>query len=81
MGLQQRHAEFLSHVVAPRFTPQAAEQWINLRERNEAGPLGIGDQDQAIQPLHFLKQVLDRGQQRRKGKSQSGFDSLCFLLI
>ena len=81
MGLEQRHAELLSHVVSPWFVAQAAQQWIDLRKRNETGALGIGDQDQTIQPLHFLKQVLDRGQQRRKGKSQSRFDSLSFLLI
>ena len=50
---------------------QATQQWIHLRKGDETGAVGVGDQDQAIQPLHFLKQLFNTGQQLRQRKRQN----------
>ena len=59
---------------------QATQQRIHLREGNETGAVGVGDQDQTIQPLHFLKQLFDAGEQLRQRKRQSGTFLLTFSL-
>ena len=72
MAIQQGHAELFSHLRSLGALAQATQQRIHLREGNEAGAFGVGDQNQTIQPLHFLKQLFDAGQQLRQRKRQSG---------
>ena len=72
MTLQQGHAELFSHLRPLGALAQATQQGIHLREGNETGAVGVGDQDQTIQPLHFLKQLFDAGQQLRQRKRQTG---------
>ena len=72
MAIQQGHAELFSDLWALGALAQATQQWIHLREGNETGAIGLGDQDQAIQPLHFLKQLFNARQQLRQRKRQTG---------
>ena len=72
MAIQQGHAQLFSDLRALGALAQATQQWIHLREGDETGAVGVGDQDQAIQPLHFLKQLFNAGQQLRQRKRQSG---------
>ena len=53
MAIQQGHAQLFSDLRALGALAQATQQWIHLRERDETGAVGVGDQDQAIQPLHL----------------------------
>jgi hypothetical protein len=72
MAIQQGHAQLFSDLRALGALAQATQQWIHLREGDETGAVGVGDQDQAIQPLHFLKQLFNAGQQLRQRKRQTG---------
>ena len=72
MAIQQGHAQLFSDLRALGALAQATQQRIHLREGDETGAVGVGDQDQAIQPLHFLKQLFNAGQQLRQRKRQSG---------
>ena len=72
VAIEQRHAKFFSHFRALGALAQATQQRIHLREGDKAGPVGISDQDQPIQPLHLLKQLFDAGQQLRQRKRQTG---------
>ncbi len=72
MAIQQGHAELFSHLRPLGALAQATQQRIHLREGNETGAVGVGDQDQTIQPLHFLKQLFNAGQQLRQRKRQTG---------
>ena len=80
MAIQQGHAELFSDLWPLWALAQATQQWIHLRERDETGSVGVGDQDQTIQPLHFLKQLFDAGQQLRQRKRQTGTSPLNDLL-
>ena len=72
MAIQQGHAELFSDLWPLGALAQATQKWIHLREGDETGAVGVGDQDQTIQPLHFLKQLFDAGQQLRQRKRQTG---------
>lgn len=72
MGLQQRHTELFSHLSPPGALAQPSQQGVDLGERHKTGSLGVGHQDQAIEPLHVLQQILNVGQQIRERKSQEG---------
>ena len=78
MAIQQGHAELFSHLRSLGALTQATQQRIHLREGDETGAVGVGDQDQAIQPLHFLKQLFNAGQQLRQRKRQTGTSPLTF---
>ena len=78
MAIEQGHAELFSHLGPLGALAQATQQRIHLREGNETGTVGVGDQDQTIQPLHFLKQLFNAGQQLRQRKRQTGTPSLTF---
>ena len=71
MGLQQRHAELFSDLRTPWTRAQTAKDRIHLRERNEGGLLRVGDQNHPVQPLDFIQQVLNGGQQRRQRKGHA----------
>ena len=47
MAIQQGHAELFSHLRSFGALAQATQQWIHLREGDETGAVGVGDQDQA----------------------------------
>ena len=70
MGLQQRHTELFGHLSPPGSLAQPSQQGVDLGERHKTGSLGVGHQDQAIEPLHVLQQILNVGQQIRERKSQ-----------
>ena len=70
MGLKKRHAELLGHFQPLGALTEPTQQGVHLGERHERGPLGIRDQDQAVQPLHLLEQLLNRGEQSGEGKHQ-----------
>ena len=78
MGLQQRHTELFGHLSPAGALAQAAQQGVDLRERHKTGSLGVGHQDQAIEPLHVLQQILNVGQQIRERKSQEGSSIFIF---
>ena len=70
VGVQQRHTKLFSHLSSLGSLPQTSQQRVDLRKRNKTGSLGVGNQDQAIEPLHVLQQILNVGQQIRERKSQ-----------
>ena len=70
MGVQQRHTKLFSHLSSLGSLAQTSQQRVDLRKRNKTGSLGVGHQDQAIEPLHVLQQILNVGQQIRERKSQ-----------
>ena len=61
MGIQQGHAEFFSHLLALGTLTQTSQQRIHLREGDKTSAIGVGDQDQTIKPLDFMKQLFDPG--------------------
>ena len=71
VAIEQGHAKFFGHLRALWAMSQATQQRIHLREGDKTGAIGVGDQDQTIQPLHFLKQLFDAGEQLRQRKHQS----------
>ena len=46
MAIKQGHAELFSHLRTLGALAQATQQRIHLREGNETGAVGVGDQDQ-----------------------------------
>jgi len=78
VGLQQRHTKLFSHLSSLGSLAQTSQQGVDLRKRNKTGSLGVGHQDQAIEPLHVLQQILNVGQQIRERKSQEGSSFFIF---
>ena len=75
VGVQQRLTELFGHLSPLGALAQASQQRVDLRKRNKTGSLGIGHQDQPIEPLHVLQQILNVGQQiwERKSQEESSF--------
>jgi hypothetical protein len=78
VGVQQRHTKLFSHLSSLGSLAQTSQQRVDLRKRNKTGSLGVGHQDQAIEPLHVLQQILNVGQQIRERKSQEGSSFFIF---